>query len=73
MTFFTSRLPKEDNQSGSSHNGSDSVDKSGKKFSIIKDLFSHQKKNKFLTKSLIRIIGVIVSAGILVGLYELFS
>ncbi len=66
----TTRFPNEEKQSQPSV---DTGDQSNTKNSLLKALFSLHTRRDYYTQYLLKIIGVIVVAGILVGLYELFG
>lgn len=70
MASFSTRLRTKDNQIQDPHDDKGLFDKPGSKFSMLKDLLFHQSRMESLTRSLIRIIGLIVIAGIIVAIYE---
>jgi hypothetical protein len=70
MTTFTTGLPDNDNHNTSNDSEPGSPENSNLKLPLFRELFSHHSRLDLLTKSLIRIIGMIVITGAIVGLYE---
>lgn len=70
MTTFTTGWPDNNDHKNPSQDEDGSPTKSNIKMSLLRDLFFHHTRIDLLKKSLIRIIGMIVIAAILVGLYE---
>jgi hypothetical protein len=70
MTTFTTRFPENENHNPASEKESGSSENNNFRFPLFRELFSHHSRLDLLTKSLIRIIGMIVITGAIVGLYE---
>lgn len=73
MTTFSAPLPNNDPTSDSNHEEQKKTVHSHRRKNALREMLGHYTRINSITKGLIRIIGVIILAGIAVGIFELIN
>lgn len=71
MTTFITRVPNEEDTSKTPDHTPNQKDQFSGRLLGIKDMFQYHSRIRILTRYLVRIIAVILSAGAIAGLFEL--